>query len=70
MTDYRSDAKRNGFPSYSCPCCKTKTQLDFNPKKNCKKWSDFLCPVCGGNNGHDDYQIVRKIKIEINEEDD
>lgn len=57
------------FPIYICQYCGTKSQLDFSPITNLRKWSSFICPGCG----HDacdrqEYSVVHKIRIELHYE--
>lgn len=33
-------------PSFLCPKCGKLTKLDFDPRKNTKKWTNFVCE-CG-----------------------
>jgi len=70
FNDYLSKQKK--FPSFICPECGAITELDFKPKTSGLKWHNFYCPNCGY--GHmrdssDDYEEIRKIKIEFREED-
>ena len=34
------------FPSFFCPSCNIKIQLDFDPITNETRWLNFSCPFC------------------------
>ena len=34
------------FPSFICPSCGKKVDLDFDPLTNNGKWTQFQCPFC------------------------
>jgi hypothetical protein len=34
------------FPTYTCPVCTEKYELDFSPAKDQKKWAKFTCTKC------------------------
>ena len=46
----KEEAISNKYPSFVCPKCNKAIELEFAPKKDIKKWSDFLCPFCGYKN--------------------
>lgn len=40
------EKKEDVFPIYACFICRFRIQLEFSPKKDAKKWEDFICPNC------------------------
>jgi hypothetical protein len=44
---YQIAKQTENNPMCICPYCKEKTRLDFDPKKEYKKWALFVCPLCG-----------------------
>jgi DNA-directed RNA polymerase subunit RPC12/RpoP len=64
-------ALNKALPQFICPDCKTKTDLDFSPKKNKEKWHKFICPVCGYKVAEDDkdYKVIKELRIELRSEE-
>jgi len=50
LGDYYTKLKQSDYPSFLCPKCKTRTKLDFHPRKSRSKWEDYQCPSCGYKN--------------------
>lgn len=46
----KKEAASSRCPDFICPKCGKVTELEFNPKKDIKKWSDFVCLFCGYKN--------------------
>lgn len=42
----KDDSKLCKFPSFDCPACGERINLDFDPVANPIKWSAFSCPSC------------------------
>jgi len=40
------DQNAKKYPSFICPSCGKKVDLDFDPLVNDLKWSRFECPFC------------------------
>jgi len=38
--------KMETYPEYICQFCGKRVQLDFDPKKDDKKWDDYVCLKC------------------------
>lgn len=34
------------FPSFICPSCKQRINLDFDPVKYATRWDHYVCPGC------------------------
>ena len=53
--DYNKRLRKKAkvYPNFLCPKCNKLAKLDFNPKKNTTKWSEFVCPYCGYKNNFD-----------------
>lgn len=49
------------FPTYSCPACGEKHELDFSPAKDQKRWSQWTCTKCKITNS----EILETSKNEI-----
>ena len=47
------------FPSYICPACGHKHELDYSPAKEQKRWEAFICTKC---------KISNDKMLEINKE--
>jgi len=67
---YRTQHKTQ-FPTYICPNCGKKTQLDFYPNTSKYKWSLFRCAGCDSKKdfGKEEYIKLREIKIDIQQEE-
>lgn len=69
IDDIRENQKNqredNIYPSFMCPACRVKFQLEFDPLKSPMKWHLFNCPECGWHNKDDDYLVMRRVKIEL-----
>jgi len=46
-TSYLRGLKVSTFPIFVCPQCKLRIKLNFYPKLNKRKWTEFECERCG-----------------------
>ena len=44
---YNRKQRLERSPTFVCPQCGNKTQLDFSPIRNASKWFNFKCDFCG-----------------------
>ena len=42
----KEEIKETTLPIFACQHCGKRSEINFNPTKERKRWDDFVCPFC------------------------